>query len=182
MMALDDNALVATIFDAIEDQTGYRHYFQRVGNPILSQSVIFYGKCMQRSDLHQPLNADDRIRQVVAVPTHDCQGEISGHIHRDQNWIHLEIDHHSNHQPQPSRRVFLTQEEVDYITVNAATMTTPDLYHAAVRHFGDHVTRAQVHHWRLASVESSYRRSDDQFVSARTLINEWNDRGFEEVR
>lgn len=180
---LDDGALVKDIFDAVEQQTGYRHYRQRIGEPILSQSIIFYGTCMQRSENHQQLDPTQRIRQVVSMPTYDCRGEIKGQIRRDQNWIHLTIEHHMNHEAQPTNRVFLSEEEVAFLTDNAATMTTPELYHATVRQFGDHITRAQVYHWRLSTVEREYNRNrDDQFLSAMLLVNEWNDRGYEEVR
>ncbi|SAM00991.1 hypothetical protein [Absidia glauca] len=182
MMDLDDDALVKTIFDTIERQTGYRHYQQRIGNPILSNAIVFYGKCIQRPDTQHPLNPNDRRRNVVSMPTYDCRGEITGHIHRDQNWIQLTIDHHQNHQPQPTQRVFLTNEEVDFLSDNATTMTTPELYRTSVQRFGNHITRAQVYHWRLDAVQGEYLRDNDQFVSARALLNEWNDCGFEEVR
>jgi hypothetical protein len=54
MMDLDDDALVKTIFDTIERQTGYRHYQQRIGDPIHTNAIIFYGKCTQRPDTQHP--------------------------------------------------------------------------------------------------------------------------------
>jgi hypothetical protein len=106
MMDLDDDALVKTIFDTIERLTDYRHYQQRIGDPVLTNAIVFYGKCIQRLDTQRPLIPNDRRRNVVFMPTYDCRGEITGHIHRDQNWIQLTIDHYQNHQPQPTNVCF----------------------------------------------------------------------------
>jgi hypothetical protein len=64
------------------------------------------------------------------MPSYNCRGAISGHVHRDQNWIQLTIDHH---QPQSSQRVFLTNEEVEFLSDNATTMTAPELYRTSVQ-------------------------------------------------
>jgi hypothetical protein len=74
----------------------------------------------------------------------------------------------------------LTQDEIDFLTSNSS-MTTPELYHAAVLQFGEHINRAQVYHWRLDAVEREYNRNN-QFLSTMLLVNEYNDRGYEQVR
>ncbi|KAI8329625.1 hypothetical protein BC941DRAFT_194272 [Chlamydoabsidia padenii] len=160
LLDLGYDEIVTEILETVELKTGYQHYRQRIGDTALSSSIVFFAKYIQRSDVRQTLDPATCRRHVVSLPTYNCKGEIKGHIRKDQNWIHLQITHHVNHAPQQTRRVFLTDEEPEFITSRAATMSNPQLYYAAIPQFGDHINRAQVYYWRMHAVKGLYRRHD----------------------
>ncbi|KAI8332797.1 hypothetical protein BC941DRAFT_435346 [Chlamydoabsidia padenii] len=180
LMALSYEDIAMEIIEAVHQQTGYRHWSQRVGRNILAHRTIFYARCVLRRDLRKHLDSNQRKRQVLSLPMFNCKGEIKGHINKDQNWIHLEITHAVGHPSYSPRRIHLTDQERRFITGLAVSTSTPEIHRAVVENFGHHITRAQVYYWRLEATQHLYRLHNDPMVSCRRLIAERNQQGFGE--
>lgn len=144
-----DEDVVEAILDVVKRRSGYRYSVQNLTKPLLSTTVNFYGKCVQRSDLRRPLLADERKRQTKILPTYNCKGKIAGSIDRVQRWIRLSLTHLSHHPSTHPTRKLMPEEAKTYIKEMAdSEKSNSELYKEVVDSFGSGITRAQVYFWR----------------------------------
>ncbi|KAI8328452.1 hypothetical protein BC941DRAFT_476962 [Chlamydoabsidia padenii] len=74
LVALPYKDIVMEIIEAVHQQTGYGHCFQRVGKNILAYGTIFYASCVFRCDLRSHLDVNQRKHQVLSLPMFDGKG------------------------------------------------------------------------------------------------------------
>lgn len=149
LLQQSDEDVVEAILDVVKRRSGYRYSVQNLTKPLLSTTVNFYGKCVQRSDLRRPLQADERKRQTKILPTYNCKGKIAGSIDRVQRWIRLSLTHLSHHPSTHPTRKLMPEEAKAYIKEMAdSEKSNSELYKEVVDNFGSGITRAQVYFWR----------------------------------
>ncbi|KAI8342547.1 hypothetical protein BC941DRAFT_498969 [Chlamydoabsidia padenii] len=149
LMQKTDKQVVETILEVVKQRSGYRYSVQNLAKPLLSATVNFYGKCVQRSDLRRPLLPDQRKRQTKVLPTYDCKGKIAGSINRELRWIRLVLTHLTHHPPTRGTRKLMPEGAKLYIKDNAhSDKTNAELYRDVQKNFGNDISRAQVYFWR----------------------------------
>ncbi|KAI8329678.1 hypothetical protein BC941DRAFT_476187 [Chlamydoabsidia padenii] len=60
LLDLDYDAIVTEILEAVEIKIGYQQCPQRIGDTALSTAIYFFAQCIQRADLRQTLDNDNR--------------------------------------------------------------------------------------------------------------------------
>jgi hypothetical protein len=174
--------IIASIFDKVEQVSGYKYTSKGVANPRKRRAIAFYGWCAQRSDVNRQIPDDQTRRFCERMQTYDCGGELKGVLHKDQRWATLTVTHGSSHpRHQEDRRPQTTMEVRNFITANTDNNTSPALYRLVQRTFGPETTRSQVAYWRQQAMESRYRLHDDQFTSSKLLVENYGNQGFEQV-
>jgi hypothetical protein len=174
--------IIDSIFEKVEQISGYKFASKGVANPRKRFSIAFYGWCAQRTDLNRQVPDDQTRRYCDRMETYDCGGEMKGVLHKDQRWVILTVKHGSSHpRHQEDRRPLTTPEVRNFILANSNNSTSPALYRLVQRTFGPETTRSQVAFWRQRAMESRYRLHDDQFASSKMLVENYGSQGFDQV-
>ncbi|KAI8328797.1 hypothetical protein BC941DRAFT_519134 [Chlamydoabsidia padenii] len=113
-----------------------------------------------RTDVNKQRPPNELVRLGQCMTTYDCGGELSGVIYRQQRWITLTVKHQEQHEPHnEDEHPSMPIEVREFITTHAHQLTSGDLFAQVQRQFG---------------------RADDQMVSSRILVREYQDAGFRE--
>jgi hypothetical protein len=174
--------IIASIFDKVEQVSGYKYTSKGVANPRKPRSIAFYGWCSQRTDVNRQIPDDQTRRFCNCMETYDCGGELKGILYKDQRWAVLTVKHGSSHPcHQEDRRPQMSLEVRNFIAANSNNNTSPALYRLVQRTFGPEVTMSQVAFWRQQAMKARYRMDDHQFVSSKMLVESFGNQGFDQV-
>ncbi|KAI8331783.1 hypothetical protein BC941DRAFT_517451 [Chlamydoabsidia padenii] len=155
-----DEQLIDAIYLVVEHAGGFRYTKKNIANPKKRHSVAFLGLCAQRTDVNKQRPPNELVRLGQCMTTYDCGGELSGVIYRQQRWITLTVKHQEQHEPHnEDEHPSMPIEVREFITTHAHQLTSGDLFAQVQRQFG---------------------RADDQMVSSRILVREYQDAGFRE--
>ena len=188
---MGDRQVMDRILDVVGQCDGYRYILRNEADPEQSFDISFTGYC-SRSLTYQQNNPDrERVRQHERMPVYDCHGRIQGIIKRQLGYVELEVRHES-HPPadaverlryQQLERNIVPQEIREAISRSSQLTNAASVYRRIIREFPDsNISPMQVYYWWTRTFEREYRLHPDQLLSARMLVQRYNNQGFYEVR
>lgn len=163
----------------VESCDEYRYYIKNVGAPIKQKRIRFTAYCIQDSSIqNQETDDNARTRYRRRMETYPCGGTIEGVIDLINFCVHLDINHNhtDRHPPPPYEEVDdeATTEQIRHFIRQHARehdRYVTDIHASLIRTYPTStVSLGQVYYWWNKEMETQYKLVENQFESARMLI------------
>ncbi|KAI9248792.1 hypothetical protein BDA99DRAFT_542367 [Phascolomyces articulosus] len=174
LLELDEETILTRIRTRIEGRDGYHYYQEVTPSPALKFARSFCCRCSQDYDVQRQVLNVDRRRLDSRMETYLCGGHIQGMVDKRNRYAHINVEHSTGHPALPVSTMYQVNEEIrTHILQNCITMDAHALYLDILDRFPNtlgRLTQPQVYYWWNRSFETQYRLANNQYESARLLI------------
>ncbi|KAI9253477.1 hypothetical protein BDA99DRAFT_519934 [Phascolomyces articulosus] len=131
----------------------------------------FCCRCSQDYDVQRQVFNVDRRRLDSRMETYFCGGHIQGLIDKRNRYAHINVEHSTGHPTLSVPTMYQVNEEIRiHILQNCIKMDAHAL-----------LTQPQVYYWWNGSFETQYKLANNQYGSARLLIERALPHGVDKV-
>jgi hypothetical protein len=151
--------------------TFYLRLFSIRASNSSANGATFYFYCSQSQILSKKSRKSFEIekhRDRETIDRFDCNGCLKIKLHNSLNKVSLKFVHKTLHE-RPDR-VDVTEEMK--LTIGQQLHLSPKDIFSGMEMYYPNLTQKQVHYWWTRQVQASYKKDNDQLLSAKMLLEE----------